>query len=76
LCSQEATWEESSGQECDFNDKAFGAPSFGSLWAISYDTLGGRRYGLIIINDYSIYTWVFLLKSKDETYKYFSKFAK
>jgi hypothetical protein len=42
----------------------------------TYDTLGGRRYGLVIVDNYSRYTWVFLLKSKDETYKYFSKFAK
>jgi transposase InsO family protein len=42
----------------------------------TYDTLGGRRNVLIIVDDYSRYTWVFLLKSKDETYKYFSKFAK
>jgi hypothetical protein len=32
-----------------------------------FDTLGGRRYGLVIVDDYSRYTWVFLLKSKDET---------
>jgi transposase InsO family protein len=42
----------------------------------TYDTLGGRRYGLVIMDDYSRYTWVFLLKSKDETNKYFTKFAK
>jgi hypothetical protein len=42
----------------------------------TYDTLGGRRYGLVIVDDYSRYTWVFLLKSKDETHKFFTKFAK
>jgi hypothetical protein len=42
----------------------------------TYDTLGGRRYGLVIVDDYSRYTWVFLLKSKDETQKFFTKFAK
>jgi hypothetical protein len=42
----------------------------------TYDTLGGRRYGLVIVDGYSRYTWVFLLKSKDETQKYFIKFAK
>jgi transposase InsO family protein len=42
----------------------------------TYDTLGGRRYGLLIMDDYSINTWVFLLKSKDETHKFFTKFAK
>jgi transposase InsO family protein len=42
----------------------------------TYDTLGGRRYGLVIVDDFSRYTRVFLLKSKDETHKYFTKFAK
>jgi transposase InsO family protein len=42
----------------------------------TYDTLGGRRYGLVIMDDYSRYTWVFLLKSKDETHKFFTKFDK
>ena len=32
-----------------------------------YDTLGGSKYGLVIVDDYSRYSWVFLLKSKDET---------
>ena len=41
-----------------------------------YDTLGGRKYGLVIIDDYSRYSWVFLLKTKDETYKEFIIFAK
>jgi transposase InsO family protein len=42
----------------------------------TYDTLGGRRYGFVIVDDYSRYTWVLLLKSKDETHKFFTKFAK
>jgi hypothetical protein len=42
----------------------------------TYDSLGGSRYGLVIVDDYSRYTWVFLLKSKDETHKFFTKFAK
>ncbi|KAK1686212.1 hypothetical protein QYE76_047060 [Lolium multiflorum] len=28
-----------------------------------YDTLGGSKYGLVIVDDYSRYSWVFLLKS-------------
>jgi transposase InsO family protein len=42
----------------------------------TYDSLVGSRYGLVIMDDYSRYTWVFLLKSKDETHKFFTKFAK
>ncbi|KAK1611638.1 hypothetical protein QYE76_035311 [Lolium multiflorum] len=41
-----------------------------------YDTLGGSKYGFVIVDDYSRYSWVFLLKSKDETYKEFIIFAK
>ncbi|KAK1641683.1 hypothetical protein QYE76_059488 [Lolium multiflorum] len=41
-----------------------------------YDTLGGSEYGLVIVDDYSRYSWVFLLKSKDETYREFVIFAK
>ncbi|KAK1618233.1 hypothetical protein QYE76_023750 [Lolium multiflorum] len=41
-----------------------------------YDTLGGSKYGLVIVDDYSRYSWVFLLKYKDETHREFITFAK
>ena len=41
----------------------------------NYDTLGGKKFGLVIVDDYSRYTWVFFLKSKDETQKCFIDFA-
>ncbi|KAK1616885.1 hypothetical protein QYE76_022402 [Lolium multiflorum] len=41
-----------------------------------YDTLGGSKYGLVIVDDYSRYSWVFLLKSKDETHRELITFAK
>ncbi|KAK1685960.1 hypothetical protein QYE76_046808, partial [Lolium multiflorum] len=41
-----------------------------------YDTLGGSKYGLVIVDDYSRYSWVFLLRSKDETHREFITFAK
>ncbi|KAK1694077.1 hypothetical protein QYE76_010774 [Lolium multiflorum] len=41
-----------------------------------YDTLGGSKYELVIVDDYSRYSWVFLLKSKDETHREFIIFAK
>src|SRR3954463_10002956 len=42
----------------------------------SYDSLGGRRYCLVIVNEYTRYTWVFFLKTKDETQETFISFAK
>ena len=34
----------------------------------------GKRYGLVILDDYSKYTQVIFLASKDETHDYFAKF--
>ena len=42
----------------------------------SYDSLGGRRYCLVIVDDYTRYTWVLFLKTKDETQETFISFAK
>ncbi len=42
----------------------------------SWDSLGGKKYGLVIVDDYSRYTWVFFLKSKDETKITFIDFSK
>ena len=39
----------------------FGPPSF--------DSLGGRKYCLVIVDDYSRYTWVYFFKRKSETNK-------
>ncbi len=33
-------------------------------------------YGFVIVDDYSRYTWVYLLAKKSETFSYFTKFAK
>jgi IS30 family transposase len=41
-----------------------------------YDSLGGKKYGLVIVDDYSRYTWVCFLKSKEDTHKEFIIFAK
>jgi hypothetical protein len=37
---------------------------FGS---IAYISIGGNKYGLIIVDDYSCFTWVFFLHDKSET---------
>jgi hypothetical protein len=34
---------------------------------IAYITIGGNKYGLIIINDYSRFSWVFFLQDKGKT---------
>jgi transposase InsO family protein len=42
----------------------------------TYKSLGGNLYCLVIVNDYSRYTWVFFLHDKTEVVACFKKFAK
>jgi hypothetical protein len=37
---------------------------FGS---IAYKSINGNKYGLVIVDDYSRFTWVFFLQDKSET---------
>jgi hypothetical protein len=34
-------------------------------------SMGGKCYFLVIVDDYSHYSWVFFLESKDEVFKHF-----
>jgi transposase InsO family protein len=38
-------------------------------------SMGGKWYDLIIVDDYSRYSWVFLLESKDEVFQHFWSLA-
>ena len=39
-------------------------------------SLGGKKYGLVIIDDYSCFTWVLFLAYKDEIFSIYLKFYK
>jgi len=39
-------------------------------------SLGGNYYGLVIVDDYSRFTWTFFIATKDETYHVFKVFVK
>jgi IS30 family transposase len=38
-------------------------------------SMGGKWYVLVIVDDYSRYSWVFLLESKDEVFEHFQSLA-
>jgi transposase InsO family protein len=38
-------------------------------------SVGGKWYILVIVDDYSRYSWVFFLKSKDEVFEHFQSLA-
>jgi transposase InsO family protein len=43
---------------------------------IAYISVGGNKYGLIIIDDYFHFTWVFFLQDKSETREVLKKLLK
>jgi transposase InsO family protein len=43
---------------------------------IDYISIGGNKYDLVIIDDYSRFTWVFYLQDKGETQEVLKKFLK
>jgi transposase InsO family protein len=43
---------------------------------IAYISIGGNKYGLLIIDDYSYFTWVFFFHDKSETQEVLKKFLK
>jgi transposase InsO family protein len=38
-------------------------------------SMGGKRYILVIVDDYSRYSWVFFLESNDEVFEHFRSLA-
>jgi hypothetical protein len=65
--SREAGGEYSSKQEYDDNIKTTGSPTYGSLWPVAYLSIGGSKYDLLIVDDFSRFTWVFFLQDKSRT---------
>jgi transposase InsO family protein len=43
---------------------------------VAYISIGGNKYGLIIVDDYSRFIWVFFLQDKSETQEVLKKFLK
>jgi transposase InsO family protein len=43
---------------------------------IAYISIGGNKYGLVIVDDYTRFTWVFFLHDKSETQGVLKKFLR
>jgi transposase InsO family protein len=43
---------------------------------VAYISIGGNKYGLVIVDDYSCFTWVLFLHDKSVVQDTFKKFAK
>jgi hypothetical protein len=43
---------------------------------VAYISIGGSKYGLVIVDDFSHFTWVFFLSDKGETQETLKKFMR
>jgi transposase InsO family protein len=43
---------------------------------VAYISISGNKYGLVIVDDYSRFTWVFFLQDKSETQEVLKKFLR
>jgi transposase InsO family protein len=43
---------------------------------VAYISIDGNKYGIVIIDDYSYFTWVFFLQDKSETQDVLKKFLR
>jgi transposase InsO family protein len=46
------------------------------LRPIAYISIGGNKYGLVIVDDFSHFTWVFFLQDKSEAQEIVKKFIR
>jgi transposase InsO family protein len=70
LCSlsgREIGGKHSSQQECDDNIKTTGATTYGPLRTRCLPKHRGSNYGIVIVDVFSRFTWVFFLHDKSET---------
>ena len=67
MSSRKASWHPSSTQEHNDNGQATGTTPLDLFGPIAYISIGGSKYCLVIVDDYSRFTWVFFLQEKSQT---------
>jgi transposase InsO family protein len=76
LPSRKASWNLSSCQEHHDNYKTVANATHGLVLFHCIHKHGGKKYGLVIIDDYSRFTWVLFLQDKSETQEVLKKFLR
>jgi IS30 family transposase len=76
MLSRKVTLCSTSFKECSHYQETIGAFAHGSLWTCSLISIGGNKYGLVIVDDISRFTWVFFLSDKGETQEILKKFIR
>jgi hypothetical protein len=67
MLSRKVGLDKSSHKEHHDYIMTIGAIAYGSLRPVAYLSISESRYGLVIVDDYTCFTWVFFLQDKSET---------
>ena len=76
MSSREVSCKSSSHQDDVVNLQAARATPQGSFYPTTYKSIGGNLYYLVIVDDFSHYTWVMFLGDKSETPEVFKTFTR
>jgi hypothetical protein len=76
LSSREASWSSSSRQKHPIFIKTIKATTHGLVWTNCLHKLDGNKYGLVIVDEFSCFTWVFFLQDKSEAKEVVKKFIR
>jgi IS30 family transposase len=47
---------------------------FSDAWGLAINSFGHKKYYVSFIDDYSKFTWIYLLRAKSKVFKYFLEF--
>jgi hypothetical protein len=76
MSGRETGGKHSSQQECDDNIRPLELLHMDLFGPVAYLSIGGSKYGLVIVDDFSRFTWVFFLQDKSETQGTLKRFLK
>jgi hypothetical protein len=76
MSSREAGWSLSSTQEHHDTREPLELLHMDLFDSIAYISIGGSKYCLVIVDDYSRFTWVFFLREKPQTQETLTKFLR
>jgi transposase InsO family protein len=76
MSSREVGWSSSSTQEHHAIERSLELLHMDLFSLISYISIGGSKYCLVIVDDNSRFTWVFFLQEKSQTQETLKKFLR
>ena len=76
MSSRKASWYTHPKRSMMSTSKAFVLMHMDLFGPTTYTSIGGNKYGFVIVDDFTRYTWVFFLGDKSDVFATFKSFVK